>query len=67
MIRNASVRMLEPGVFMRLTVNGKWGKVSEHPDGVRSTPAPPKTVNHDNNKSSGTRRQGGRPGGLHRA
>jgi len=42
-LRNAKVTMFR-GRFMRLDIN-RWGKVSQHPDGVASTPPAPGAPN----------------------
>jgi hypothetical protein len=47
-VRNGIIEMFRG--HMRLVVN-KWGKLTKYPDGVASTPAPPTTVNLENDRS----------------
>lgn len=49
-IRNGSIEVFKG--FMRLVVT-KWGKITPHPDGIKSTPPAPVNIKTENNKSEG--------------
>lgn len=48
-LRNCSVELYQ-GKFIRLAVS-KWGKIASFPDGIKSTPTPPSSVNSEINLS----------------
>ena len=48
-LRNCTLELYQ-GKHIRLAVT-KWGKLSEYPDNVASTPGPPSTINLDRNYS----------------
>ncbi len=48
-LRNCSVELYQ-GKFIRLAIS-KWGKISSYPDGVKSTPSPPSSMNNEVNLS----------------
>ncbi len=48
-LRNCSVELYQ-GKFIRLAIS-KWGKISSYPDGIKSTPPPPSSMNSEVNLS----------------